>query len=180
LERGCYLQEDLYIDNKNIMKYICKCGNESKISLSAFVSQNQYCRICAAISRSGVNNVNWIPDRLQKDKNDLLRKKCLGYLYRAIKRADTLSGNKVIPVLKYSPNDLLQSLNVSKIDFKIYGLDHIFPLQAFIDYNISDISLINSLDNLKLIPKRENFKKGHKYNREEFLNWLQKKDVNGF
>ena len=62
--------------------------------------------------------------------------------------------------------------NWEKIKDQDWHLDHIFPLQAFLEHNIKDIKLINCLDNLQPLLGKENISKGDKYNKEQFLNWL--------
>jgi hypothetical protein len=177
LARGCELLENKYINNKIPMKYICKCGNESMISFTAFLSQNQYCILCAGASRSRENNINWKTDRLKKDRDDLLRKKCSNHICRAALKIGTQKEHRIIPSLGYSPNDLAKSLNLQKVDFQIHSIDHVFPVQAFLDFEITDMMLINRLDNLRLTTKRENYRKGSKYNKTEFLKWLAKKGI---
>lgn len=44
-KNGCKLLQDIYIYNYTLMKYICVCGNEAKISLKKF-KVGQRCPIC--------------------------------------------------------------------------------------------------------------------------------------
>ena len=54
------------------------------------------------------------------------------------------------------------------------SIDHIFSIKAFVDYGISDISLINCLENLQPISSYENISKNAKYNKQEFEVWLRR------
>jgi len=44
----------------------------------------------------------------------------------------------------------------------------IFPIKAFAEHGISDLKLINSLDNIRPISGVENCRKNAKYSKEEF------------
>ena len=48
-------------------------------------------------------------------------------------------------------------------------------MKAFLDYNIRDIKLINSLDNLAPLTARDNVSKNDKYNRGKFQAWLHRR-----
>lgn len=50
----------------------------------------------------------------------------------------------------------------------MWHLDHMFPIKAFADYKISDIKLINALDNLQPLSEADNLIKADKYSAEEF------------
>lgn len=46
---------------------------------------------------------------------------------------------------------------------KVWHIDHIKPINAFLDEGITDPKMINALDNLRPIRKEENLKKNCKY-----------------
>jgi len=46
-----------------------------------------------------------------------------------------------------------------------------------LDNNITNPEIINSLDNLQPILRKDNARKGSKYDKQEFLEWLNKKGV---
>ena len=54
-------------------------------------------------------------------------------------------------------------------------MDHVFPVKAFCDYEVTDLSVINCLENLRPMKGRENIKKGGKYHGEDFEMWLEQK-----
>ena len=84
-------------------------------------------------------------------------------------------------MLGYSSKELqkhVQSLpNWKNVKDRHWHLDHYFPIQAFIDYGIKDIKLINCLDNLQPLSRKENLIKSCKYDKKEFEKWLNKKKV---
>jgi hypothetical protein len=58
-----------------------------------------------------------------------------------------------------------------------WHIDHIFPIKAFIDHGITDLSIINDLDNLRPLSKKENLSKNAKYDKDKFMKWLSTKIV---
>jgi hypothetical protein len=57
-------------------------------------------------------------------------------------------------------------------------IDHIFPIQAFIDFGLCEtehIKIINSLENLQPLDAFDNLSKSDKYDKEEFIKFLQTK-----
>jgi hypothetical protein len=57
-ENGCKLLETSYKGNKVPMKYVCSCGNPSKICYDSFKRGNR-CRKCAVERTSGENHYNY-------------------------------------------------------------------------------------------------------------------------
>jgi (p)ppGpp synthase/HD superfamily hydrolase len=53
-----------------------------------------------------------------------------------------------------------------------WHLDHIFPIQAFLDYGITDVKIINRLDNLQPLSQQQNHEKKDRYNKIAFESWL--------
>ena len=58
-----------------------------------------------------------------------------------------------------------------------WHLDHVFPIQAFLDYNIYRPELINALDNLQPLEGKDNVSKHAKYDKQLFENYLKSKNV---
>ena len=81
--------------------------------------------------------------------------------------------------LGYSTEDLLAHLksfpNWNKLKNTTWHLDHVFPVIAFVDKGILDISLISSLDNLQPLSAKENIKKGDNHDKKAFEEWLESK-----
>jgi len=78
--------------------------------------------------------------------------------------------------LGYTSEELREHIynhsNWEKVKDGDWHLDHIFPIQAFIEYNIKDLKLINCLENLQPLTKKDNLKKHDKYDEKEFEEWL--------
>ena len=53
----------------------------------------------------------------------------------------------------------------------------IMRIHAFLEHEITDVKLINSLDNLQPLLAKENSKKNNKYDKDLFLVWLQIKGI---
>jgi hypothetical protein len=75
-------------------------------------------------------------------------------------------------------NHLEKNKNWPKLKNKNWHVDHIFPLKAFVDYGILDVSLANCLENLQPLSGKENISKSAKYDRFCFENWLKSKGIN--
>jgi hypothetical protein len=56
----------------------------------------------------------------------------------------------------------------------LWQIDHIFPLKAFIDYDIRDLKVINAIDNLQPLLRIENIRKNAKYDPIAFENFISK------
>ena len=53
----------------------------------------------------------------------------------------------------------------------------VHPIKAFLDQGISDLKIINALDNLMPLDATENMCKNAKYDKEGFLNYLKNKGI---
>ena len=68
-KQGCTLLEKEYKGCDTHMKYICECGNHSKIIFSSF-KNGVRCRKCGLKKTSGKNNCNYNPNLTDKDRID--------------------------------------------------------------------------------------------------------------
>ena len=95
--------------------------------------------------------------------------KCLG------KKKET----RTQAMLGYTIEELRLSIeshpNWLKVKNEIWSIDHIFPIKAFCDFGITDIRLINSLDNLQPALLKDNISKSAKYDIKIFVEWLRGK-----
>lgn len=86
---------------------------------------------------------------------------------------------KAIKLLGYSveelKNHIINHPNWASLSDGDWHIDHIFPIKAFVDYGISDIKIINSLDNLQPLSSRDNLSKNDYYETDKFEEYLQKK-----
>ena len=58
-----------------------------------------------------------------------------------------------------------------------WHLDHVYPVIAFIEYGVDDISVINALDNLQPLDPRSNLSKAGSYDRAKFEAYLSSKGI---
>ncbi len=188
-EAGCKLLETKWISSKQPMRYVCNCGKESILDWNHF-NIGIRCFECGikklSLAMTGSKNHMWKPDR---EKVAYLRK--MGRFYRA----------SLHRVLRYLNQDkyigkifdrMELELGYTWVEFKKHiiehpnrkifttnkwHIDHIFPILAFVEYGITDIKIINALDNLQPLPYDKNISKCDKYNKNEFEKWLLKKGV---
>jgi hypothetical protein len=176
---GWTLLEAEYIDRVTKMKYRCKCCNEAKVSLGAVLGGQTSCIKCVGETRFGPKNHMWLADRKQKKVNYLFRQKCYRLLRRSLEAFNLKKESRTHELLGYSDKDLMEHVthhpNWQFVKDSIWHLDHIFPIQAFLDNDIRDMALINSLDNLRPITAKENRSKNDRYSQQAFLKWLKRK-----
>jgi len=175
-DRGCKLLETNYQDNKHSMRYLCKCGRESKISLAGFIHQDQYCYFCGLEKNKGKNHHCWKEDREKFELDRLFRKKCYAALRNTLKATGKEKIGKTNNMLGYGPKELQHYIinhpNWQNVKDKKWHLDHIFPMNAFLEHGIYDVKLINSLDNLQPLDSKENISKSANYDKETFYAWV--------
>jgi hypothetical protein len=58
-----------------------------------------------------------------------------------------------------------------------WHIDHIFPIKSFLDYGISDLKVINDLDNLRPLAAKDNLFKNAKYDKDKFEIYLNSKGI---
>lgn len=181
-ENNCLLLSN-YQNARSNLDYICSCGNIDKIMFSKF-KIGQRCRICKykKISekgklRIGEKNPRWNPNReeinLNKTihikfhsmiqyflSNNKIRKDCRSHEYVGYTRAD---------LKKHITNHK----DWEKIKNKKWSVDHIFPVKAFLDHEITDPKIIHCLNNLQPMLLKNNISKSAKYSKTKFLEWLK-------
>lgn len=165
---------------KRKISFICGCGKEDLKDKQAF-KKNPVCFDCSVKNRSGPNHYEWITNRDLKNNKDIFRQKCYKMIKYILKKFNEEKRCKTYDMLGYDAKELMKYItnheNFKKVKNKKWSIDHIFPIQAFIDYNIFDIKLINCLENLRPILQIENSSKGDKYDKLEFFKWLKSKGI---
>lgn len=82
-------------------------------------------------------------------------------------------------MLGYTPQQLRDHVEShpdwDKLKDTKWHLDHIFPINAFLEHDIKDVAIINSLDNLRPVSQKQNNEKWAKYDNEAFEAWLKDK-----
>lgn len=171
-DEGCELLETKYINNKTLMRYRCKCGEESMISFSNFKNHNKRCKDCGYKKTTGDNHYKFKKDRTRRRRST--------HLQFDLHKLHTLSDDP-------NYNNHIQSQKVAKVSSNRwarsdYTVDHIHPRVAFVDNDLDKLydpiiikEICNLRENLRIIPKEENGSKAGKYNQEEFMNWFNEK-----
>jgi len=109
---------------------------------------------------------NWY-NKLQKERPHIWAWRSV--LSNSLKRLDTKKSSSTIKMLGYSAEDLkihLESLFTIDMSWDNYGewhIDHKKPVSLY-DKD-TDVSIVNSLDNLQPLWKLENLSKGNRYNK---------------
>jgi hypothetical protein len=179
-KEGCKLITT-YQGVKIPLKYICKCGRETKGWWNNF-RRGQRCRKCSNEAILGDKHPNWNPDRKVVFLNKLVKRKSYDMLRHLLETLGKKKTTKSALMLGYSTeelkNHLTNHVNWNKVRDKKWSIDHIFPVKAFIEHGITDIALINCLDNLQPLILSENISKNAKYSKNEFQIWLKNKTSN--
>lgn len=165
--------------NRAKIIYICGCGKETTAWLFNFYKV-QNCRQCGIAKKSGSNCYMYDPDREAVALRKKFRKMCGQHIYRFMKATGQKKTKHTHILLGYTPLEL-QAHIMNHPDMKLcegkeWHVDHIWPIQAFIDHGILDLRIINALANLRPIPGLENLSKADKYDEKEFIKWLAREN----
>jgi hypothetical protein len=175
-ERGCEFLDQEFRGVHYKHRYRCKCGREAEITFAAFHHQHQYCRECGRQKNKGSGNPAWVADREKLKLKQQFRKKCYKMLQSSLAAVGKQKVGHTSDMLGYSPKELQERIvnhpNWTRVKDGNWHLDHVFPIEAFVEHGITDIRLINNLDNLQPLSQPENNIKHAKYNKKKFLRWL--------
>ena len=177
--------------NKGKLLLRCKCGNDYERTWNYLRSGkgNNACVDCSMKLRSekfiGENHPSWIKDRSRVEFRKHYAKKIYSMLRRCYSKFKCQKENKSYDFLGYSHYDLgLHITNHPNYQNAIKNnqmqIDHIFPIQAFIDFGLCDIEhikVINSLENLQPLDAFDNSSKNDKYDKEKFIDFLKSKGL---
>lgn len=171
------LLEQEYWNNQIPMQYRCLvCGHIGKVPLKS-VLQGQRCKPCS--SMRGERHFRWIEDREEVAFRKRIVEKCHGAIRNALLAAGKTKDKRWKELVGWTPEELREHItrhpNWRKIKADDWCLDHVFPIKAFMDYRITDIRVINALDNLQPLGPIANLKKGAKYSCATFERYLQSK-----
>ena len=180
-DNNCELLSTEYKDSKEKVQYRCKCGKICQCLVSTMKYQKIHCKECGLQKHTGSNCSFYIKDREALSLRNKFKKRC----YKMIEHTLNMTGKKkdghTYELLGYSPKDLqihIESYSDwEKLKDQKWTIDHIFPISAFIDLGITDIKIINGLDNLQPLIGKDNSIKNAKYNKEEFKLWLKTKGI---
>jgi len=123
----------------------------------------------------------WNPDRDRVEANKAARERYYSVLHNVLRSTGKKKNTKSREILGYGIQEfgdhIKSSPEWSTLKDNEWHVDHIFPVSAFLDYGITDVKIINSLDNLRPLAKNQNLSKSDKYVKEEFELWLESKGV---
>lgn len=179
--RGCELLSE-YKDAHSKLQIKCKCGVIYETIWSNF-RDGRECLECGrkrtSQGLSGSNHYAWIEDREEAKLRRSIAVRCNLHLMRVLKKCGGNKESASEKLLGYSRQELREHLkshpNWDSVKDTEWQIDHVYPVKAFLDHGIHDVTLINCLDNLRPLPKQENLKKQAKYDKTEFENWLRSK-----
>ena len=124
---------------------------------------------------------NWRSDREQMRQEKRFRSRCRHLVMRTLNAIGKSKDDKTFAILGYNNIDLENYFKTfpewENIKDKEWHIDHIYPIQSFLDYNIFDVKLINCLDNLQPLIAHDNLSKNAFYNKKEFEEWLSRKGI---
>jgi hypothetical protein len=177
---GYRLISQTYHNANEYLDIQCKCGQICKKKFSSF-RKSPDCRKCGYKKRNqrGDKNPMWNPNRQFVNNNKKYRTACKNLLRRSI--AGTIKDGLTYELLGYGPQELKDYLenhsNWKKLQNKKWAIDHIFPIKAFMEYQIYDLKMINCLDNLQPLEFNINAAKKDKYDQIEFEKFLRNKGI---
>ncbi len=164
-EEGCILLSKDYINSHEKLEYICVCGTFDSKNFNNF-RNGQRCINCKRNKVSSKNHWSWKLEKNDIRVHDLIKGSLKSlYSYK----------NKSYNLLSYTAKDLQERIqshdNWINCKDRDWHLDYVFPIKAFVDHGISDLSLINHLENL--VPVIEKSKQDE-YSELDFCRWLTK------
>jgi hypothetical protein len=175
-KQDCILLETEYKNSITKMRYVCKCGKESVIRWNHFFNKGSRCNSCKSENQR-IRRYN--PDRELVKNTKVIGRRCRAMLIRVLKIIKVPKEVKSEILLGYSRIDLRNHLmshpDWDRVKNTNWSIDHIFPIKAFTERGITDVKLINCLENLRPMELCKNISKRDKYNNEEFELWLNKK-----
>ncbi len=123
----------------------------------------------------------WYHDREAFKKLCNFKDRCHKLITMSLQATGRVKNKKTAELLGYDYKILQKHISSypdwEKLKCEKWHIDHIYPIKAFVEHGISDLKLINSLDNLRPMERSENCRKSSKYSKEEFYEWLKTKGV---
>lgn len=171
-ENGCKFIDSWIHKKRTRIKYICKCGREWEAYLCNF-KKCPNCKKCGNLKVSGENCYMYNPDREAIKLRKRFRKMCGQYIKRFMEATGRRKTRSTHDLLGYTPQQLQEHIlnhpDYEALKNEDWHVDHIMPIQAFLDHNILDLKIINALENLRPMKGKENISKADSYDKEEFI-----------
>ena len=179
-EKNCTLHSE-YVDAKTKLVFQCnECGKLFEYSWNR-CQRWPGCYHTIGNRPRKEQCYQWRKDREIKAEQDVFRQKCYKLLQSALKSISKTKDSKTHDLLGYTYEDLQQKIKShprwDELKDSEWHLDHIYPIKAFVDHGISDLKIINALDNLQPLSQKENCSKQDTYDLKEFKFWLATKGI---
>jgi len=176
---GCELLEE-YKKSSAKVKFRCHCGRVSE-GLPNNIWRRGRCNLCGLEARSGENHYDWVEDRDQFELDYAFRQRSYKLIQMVLNVTGRVKNKRTAKLLGYDYKQLQDRITLhpswSKVKKFLWQVDHVFPIKSFLDYGISDLQIINGLDNLRPMTAEGNSKKNASYNSDDFEFWLKEKGV---
>lgn len=119
--------------------------------------------------RTGLQNNKWNPDREAIARNETIRRSAYSLLWGTLRRIGSkkLAGSRAL--LGYSAKELATHIEAQFVDGMSWEdrskwhIDHIKPVSVFVGEGVTDLMVINALNNLRPMWAAENMAKGSAY-----------------
>lgn len=173
---GCKFVSSEIKNRRTRMRYICKCGDSTEAYWSNF-QRYPNCKKCGNKKVSGENSHMWNEDREEVARRKRFRKTCERLIRRVMEATGGRKADRSASLLGYTPEQLQEHIlshpNMASLQGKEWHVDHIFPIQAFLDHGIEDLRLINALGNLQPLESTANIHKADTYDHRDFEEWVE-------
>lgn len=174
-EHGCLLISREYKGHQYNLEFLCRCGKNGSKCLHSFM-KNPFCKSCGRERVSGKNSPRFKDNLEHKLKLKEIQQKSHSLLYSHLKSKgskqkytrEKLLGYNMETFRKYFYNHP----NWDNVKDQKWSMDHIFPIMAFVEHKIENLSIINHLNNIRPCLLSENHKKNVSYNKTDFYAWL--------
>lgn len=179
--KGCILLSEKYKNSAHKLKIKCRCGMIFYRRFGNFKTKQQYiCFECSIKNRSGKNHYEWKKNREELKLYNDIRQKSYKMIRYILKKTNKSKIDRTHNILGYKTSDLIKHIkdhsNWKNIDKNNWHLDHVFPIQAFLDHDVTDLKIINCLENLQPLNAKDNIIKSNKYDLKSFRKWLKTKE----
>lgn len=180
---GCLLLDNTYVNSYQRLKYICNCGRKAKINWQQFRSGKR-CYVCGKDKNkvSGKDHYLWNHDRIYIETRKCISARCSSLIRRCLNLLGKKKDSRTESILGYSRQTLFNHItshpNWNNVKDHRWHIDHILPVKAFVEHGITDLKIINAIDNLCPILAKDNFLKSDNYDKKEFMIYLKNKHIN--
>jgi hypothetical protein len=176
-EKGCQFVRSWIQSKRTRIEYVCKCGKPYEAYWTNF-QKCPNCKKCGSQKITGANCYMYDPDREAVAMRRKFRRVCDQHIRRFMKASGQKKTKHTHELLGYTPQQLQEHiLNHPEMARcgEDWHIDHIWPIQAFVDHGIFDLKLVNQLSNLRPMPGKANLSKADKYDEKEFVRWLNQR-----